>query len=411
MHTNFIQFLDEYKNKSKLDYSDLLKIINTTNLHYIMFVGNSPILLNPIIQSLDLSRENPHKKESADDYEVWQKKHEVQLVVKTESPSPPQKEKIFIETNIENVGDLLKLLESISIDETKEYNIDLHKLMKIKPELEELHQMIGIQELKSSILDQLFYFLQDLHLSPNGGDFKHTVIYGPPGTGKTEVAKIIGRMFSKIGILKNNVFKKVVRSDLVAGYLGQTAIKTKTIIQESLGGVLFIDEAYSLAFNTETDNYSQECIDTLCEALSDHKDDLMVIVAGYENEMNQTFFKANKGLESRFIWRFKIDNYTAVELSNIFCKKVKDAEWQLEQSMVLGQEKWFEQKKSDFKSFGRDMEILFLYTKICHARRIYGKSLDQRKCISIVDMDAGFKMFLKNKAGKPDGPKFGHMYI
>jgi len=73
MHTNFIQFLDEYKNKSKLDYSDLLKIINTTNLHYIMFVGNSPILLNPIIQSLDLSRENPHKKESADDYEVWQK--------------------------------------------------------------------------------------------------------------------------------------------------------------------------------------------------------------------------------------------------------------------------------------------------------------------------------------------------
>jgi len=160
MHTNFIQFLDEYKNKSKLDYSDLLKIINTTNLHYIMFVGNSPILLNPI---LDLSRENPHKKESADDYEVWQKKHEVQLVVKTESPSPPQKEKIFIETNIENVGDLLKLLESISIDETKEYNIDLHKLMKIKPELEELHQMIGIQELKSSILDQLFYFLQDLY--------------------------------------------------------------------------------------------------------------------------------------------------------------------------------------------------------------------------------------------------------
>ncbi len=94
-----------------------------------------------------------------------------------------------------------------------------------------------------------------------------------------------------MGILKNNVFRKVTRNDLVAGYLGQTAIKTKNVIQDCLGGVLFIDEAYAMANSYEDDSFSKECIDTLCEALSDHKNNLMVIIAGYENELNNSFFR------------------------------------------------------------------------------------------------------------------------
>jgi stage V sporulation protein K len=94
-----------------------------------------------------------------------------------------------------------------------------------------------------------------------------------------------------LGILKNNVFRKVTRNDLVAGYLGQTAIKTKNVIQDCLGGVLFIDEAYAMANSYEDDSFSKECIDTLCEALSDHKNNLMVIIAGYENELNNSFFR------------------------------------------------------------------------------------------------------------------------
>ena len=113
-----------------------------------------------------------------------------------------------------------------------DYNIDVKLLKKIKPELISLDKMIGIQKLKQNVLDQLLYFIQNLHVSEDGSDYKHTVIYGPPGTGKTEVAKIMGRIFSNLGILKNNVFKKVTRDDLVAGYLGQTAIKTKDVIKE-----------------------------------------------------------------------------------------------------------------------------------------------------------------------------------
>jgi SpoVK/Ycf46/Vps4 family AAA+-type ATPase len=253
--------------------------------------------------------------------------------------------------------------------------------------------MVGMQTLKSSILDQIIYFMQELHISKSGSDFKHTVLYGPPGTGKTEIAKIIGTMYSKIGILKNNIFKKVTRNDLIAGYLGQTAIKTKNVIQDCLGGVLFIDEAYSLANSYDDDMFSKECIDTLCEALSDHKNNLMVIIAGYEKELNESFFRANPGMESRFIWRFTIDSYAPNELKLILEKKIADSEWQIDNIPLS----WFEKRKKMFSNYGRDIEILFSYSKIAHARRIYGKSKDLRKKLILIDLDKGYEMLLSNR--------------
>ena len=157
----------------------------------------------------------------------------------------------------------------------------------------------------------------------------HTVIYGPPGTGKTEIAKIMGRIFSGVGVLKRNKFKKATRVDLIAGYLGQTAIKTNDVINECLGGVLFIDEAYALGNDEKRDSFSKECIDTLCEALSNHKDNLMVIIAGYEEDLKKCFFAYNKGLDSRFPWRFQTDDYTPKELNLIFQKKIADADWKI----------------------------------------------------------------------------------
>jgi SpoVK/Ycf46/Vps4 family AAA+-type ATPase len=233
------------------------------------------------------------------------------------------------------------------------------------------------------------------------------VIYGSPGTGKTEIAKIIGNMYSKLGILKNNVFKKVTRNDLIAGYLGQTAIKTRKVIDECMGGVLFIDEAYSLASQENNDIYSKECLDTICEALSDHKDNLMVIIAGYEKELEETFFRVNAGLESRFIWRFKMEPYNAMEMMKIFKKKVLEQEWEFE-NMDDIKEKWFAEKKELFKNFGRDIELLFTYSKIAHSRRIYGKDKELRKKLSIEDMNAGYETFLKNRNSQKDNNQFMH---
>ena len=210
------------------------------------------------------------------------------------------------------------------MDNTIEYSIDIQSIHNIVKPLKELNNMIGMKNLKQSILDQIIYFIQNLHVnnSEKNSDFMHVVIYGPPGTGKTETAKLMGKIFSNMGVLKKNTFKKVTRADLIAGYLGQTAIKTKEVIKKSLGGVLFIDEAYALG-NTEKDSFAKECIDTLCEGLSDHKNNLMVIIAGYEQELNKCFFAYNQGLDSRFTWRYNTDCYDCHELNLIFSKKVK----------------------------------------------------------------------------------------
>ena len=423
---SFIDFLDSHQLKRQCSYNDYITLLNTINFHFQDnnlshndFTGrNSYIEIDRRSSTIHNNSQNYYSLYSKNignqseketnlynnsKYSLWQRKHEFDISLNTKV----EKQYVHIDSNIQNLKDLITIINDNEYLENTEYNIDLKSLHNIKKELIELDSMIGMESMKKSVLFQLLYFVQELHVGKNTSDFKHTVIYGPPGTGKTEIAKIIGQMYSKMGILKNNVFKKVTRNDLVAGYLGQTALKTRKVIDECIGGVLFIDEAYSLANSENNDSYSKECIDILCEALSAHKDELMVIIAGYEEELEETFFKANRGLESRFIWRFKIDSYNSQEMMKIFKKKVKDNEWEFENVDEL-KEVWFEKKKDDFKNFGRDMELLFSYVKVVHGRRIYGKDKSLRKKITLEDLNSGYDIMLKNKKNKKQTQDFMH---
>ena len=304
------------------------------------------------------------------------------------------KEKIDIFAEINSLDDLIDLINKYPIVDNVEYNIDMKALHNIKPNLVDLKNMIGMHGLKNHIVDQIIFYLQGFHKMGSGGDFMHTVIYGPPGTGKTEVAKIIGKIFSKLGVLPKNSFTKVTRADLIAGYLGQTALKTRDVIKDALGGVLFIDEAYALGNPEKRDSFAKECIDTLCEGLSDHKDKLMVIIAGYEEELKTCFFAYNEGLESRFTWRFKTDDYKPHELMEIFRKKITEAGWSHEEKALDA--KWFEDNKDYFKYYGRDMETLFAKVKISHSRRVFCLPKDKKTIVSLKDMKNGLELFLNN---------------
>ena len=394
----FIQYLDECANKKIKDEGEYIKMIYQINSNfYFHNIGPNQLFVPIPKQNATASSSYIH----------WQKTHEVSIIpIHNEHVEP--KEKIMIDTNIESIQDIITIIENNPYNKKYEYNIDLQSLHHIYFELKQINNMIGLDNLKKSIVDQLLYFIQNLHIGIEG-DYKHTVLYGSPGTGKTEIAKLLGLLYSKIGILKNNVFQKVTRSDLIAGYLGQTALKTQKVIEKSLGGVLFIDEAYSLADYSQNDSFSKECIDTICEALSDHKNNLMVIIAGYEEELNETFFKMNKGLESRFIWKFKMDPYSASELKDIFMKKIGENGWQLEEGIDIPNQ-WFEKKINSFKYYGRDMDALFTYTKIAHGKRIYGKLPDIRKKISLDDLNKGYETFMKNKQ-EPKPNFIKNMYI
>ena len=135
--------------------------------------------------------------------------------------------------------------------------------------------------LKKTIFYQLMYFIQNLH--DGKLDMLHTIIQGPPGVGKTELGKILCDLYSSLGVLKNKKYIIAKRSDLIGGYLGQTAIKTQAFIDKAKGGVLFIDEAYSLGDADKKDSFSKECIDTLNLNLTENKHQMMCIIAGYKD--------------------------------------------------------------------------------------------------------------------------------
>jgi len=307
--------------------------------------------------------------------------------------TPPQRKKVDIQIEINNIQDLLTIADEYPYDEAVDYNINLKAIHDIKTPLGKLNKMIGMKNLKENIVDQILFYIQDLQRGTQ--DFMHTCIYGPPGTGKTEVAKLMGEIFSELGILKKKTFRKVTRSDLIAGFLGQTAMKTRDVIKDALGGVLFIDEAYALGNREKRDSFAKECIDTLCEGLSDHKDELMVIIAGYEKDLRDCFFSFNQGLDSRFTWRFKTDDYDAKELRAIFRKKVKDINWSFENDDV-GKEEWFKENIDYFKFYGRDMETLLSKVKISHGRRVFCLSKEKKTVLTQKDLEAGFDKFTDN---------------
>lgn len=391
----FIHYLDGYCNKSELTLEDCTRLTSNINKQYnrkygpppdvyLSFDANLADIANPLGGILPPLHDLDYKPLT-----TTALPHVEHICVKTKT--------VTIETDVKSLVDLLHIINTHEYDAETQYNIDLKSLHAIKAEMVLLNEMIGMDSIKTAVMNQLLYFIQNLGSGDAGnGDFKHTVICGPPGTGKTEIAKLIGKMYSKVGILKNNVFKKVTRSDLIAGYLGQTAIKTQKVVTECIGGVLFIDEAYSLAAQDGNDSFSKECLDTLCEALSDHKTDLMVIIAGYEDDLNGTFFKVNRGLESRFIWKFRMDPYTADELMRIFEKKIADNGWQLNIDTPILRA-WFTRNHKKFVHYGRDMEQLFTYAKIHHSRRIYGKPTELRKKITIDDLTCAFDVFETNK--------------
>ena len=245
----------------------------------------------------------------------------------------------------------------------KKYSLNLEILSKLNKPLQKLKNIIGMEKVKNGIFDMILYYLQNFETKNR--NMLHTVIEGPPGVGKTMIGRIIGEIYAALGVIPSNKFKLVKRTDLIGEYVGHTAPKTQKVIDEADGGVLFIDEAYALGSDEKKDSFSKECIDTINQNLSENKNKLICIIAGYPNELENCFFSYNPGLKRRFPFRYTIDGYDSKQLCEIFIKMITDIKWKLNVKMTENEFKKICKENSEYikninikKSPEKTMEIV-----------------------------------------------------
>lgn len=367
---------------------------------------------------------------------------------------------------VEGLEDLIKLSKYYKKNKPDQFGINMKRLYDISSSLEKLNNVIGMQNVKQLVAEKVITYLQGLG---DYDDMLHIVLTAPPGYGKTMISYLLSEIFFKLGIIKKQENKKTKnesqpksepetdkledpnikmeknimsmlngqdagssssnekdkkyrhpitnekidfpfvlarRSDLIGKYVGHTAPKVEDMVKKSLGGVLVIDEAYSLG---RDDTYSDEAINALNQMLSEYAGQFICIIAGYEKELKKNFF-TNPGLERRFRLKIKLEQYTPKELTQIFIKMVNDSLWKVSFN-IKWMEEFIEENKDSFKFAGGDLLNLLQCCKDSHSKRVLGKHPKTKKGINKEDIEEGFKIYKSYKNNNNKNSKLSHMYI
>lgn len=304
--------------------------------------------------------------------------------------------------NMREIKDILKLKHQWY---NVRHNMKLAKLCNLIPAIEKLDKMIGLDNVKAEIFKIIVYYIQN----PHTDEYLHTVIIGPPGVGKTAIAKIYSDIFVRLGILKTDKFIEIKRDDLVGKYLGQTAPRTRELLESAMGGVVFLDEGYSLGNEEKHDSFAKEAIDMINQYLSERKKDFMFVIAGYEDDLDKCFFSFNRGLKRRFSHWIEISKYEKKELVEIFKSKVKDYGYVLDETLVVDEKKlllFFDKNYSKFENYAGDVEKFLNYIKYEQSFRTF-KLNETNKIIVMEDLNSSIEKF---KCTAKYEPPFG-LYV
>lgn len=318
---------------------------------------------------------------------------------------------------VKNLSDLIALADLYDKSNEHMFGFNMKRLNIIKDSLVKLNEVIGMQDVKNTITNKLITYLQGLG---DMDDMNHIVIQAPPGYGKTMLGFHLSEIFYKLGLIKVLVkdpdempdlvedhthpftgekidfpFIVAKRKDMIGEYVGQTAPKVEKMVNKALGGVLFIDEAYSLGSKGKV-SYSEECINTLNQLLSEKAGQFICIIAGYKENLKESFF-INPGLQRRFRMIFEIKKYNEKELALIFQKMVIDKKWNLGEKILENDMKklvnFMKTNQEQFKYCGGDMETLLQNVRDAHSMRVFGSHPKNKKIITMKDLKEGLELF------------------
>lgn len=306
--------------------------------------------------------------------------------------------------DVQSTQDLLDLISFIKKHELNTKAPKYHRLVQAEKTIIKFNQMIGLDDAKAIMATQILS-LCDTNVNTLGSqqmsNDMHCVLYGPPGCGKTTMANTLAELYLELGIIQNGKIIRGDRANLIGEYVGETAIKTKKVLESALGGVFFLDEAYQLghAADGNRDSFAYECINTIVQFITENKGKLVMILAGYENDIKGNFFAQNAGLDRRFPFKYRLKGYNEEQLLAIFELQAKQRGYELESGALDAS--FFKTHEDYFKFYGGDTENFFSCCKMIHDKRMFS-TLKSDKILNSVDISKGFLIFQENKKTNKD---------
>lgn len=296
--------------------------------------------------------------------------------------------------------------------QTEYRNISLLTLAQMLPALVDLQQTVGLQKIKSEIVSQIMYHLQGL--SEGEENMMHTVLTGDPGLGKSHLIDILARIYRDLGIVGTGNVVHVRLDQLKSDHIGGTAKATQKAINSALGGIMVIDEAYSLADGDKPDSFSRELVDTLNRNLTERAGEFICIIAGYKDQIEGRLFAMNPGLNSRFRFRYHIDQYNEDELTQILIQNLFAGEWYSPYLSDQWLGEYVARHSSQLPYAGRDITNLIFHIRLAHSDRLSSEVEERyaiKFCLTQRDMEGGWERYERHCQKKESDAGYSSMYL